>query len=230
MSDKSPKQIDSYIVNIVEESKRFQKKNNITEKERVELIKKYQAGDESVLDELMMCYYPLLAKLTHQFRNCGLTANDIFMECVVATIKSLQKYDDSQGATSGTFIFEAVKNALFVNRRRMLKHTTHELSLFIKVTDDEDLELIDVYEDPTQIVNPEEIYIRDEVHPIVNEFIDRLSEKNQDIFCSTYGFRNYPQLTESELGEKYGVTRGAINNKNRAWRKKLARKWDREKE
>ena len=113
MSDKSPKQIDSYIVNIVEESKRFQKKNNITEKERVELIKKYQAGDESVLDELMMCYYPLLAKLTHQFRNCGLTANDIFMECVVATIKSLQKYDDSQGATSGTFIFEAVKNALF---------------------------------------------------------------------------------------------------------------------
>lgn len=230
MSDKGPKQVDSYVVNIVEEAKRFQKRNNITEKERVELIKKYQAGDESVIDELMMCYYPLLTKLTHQFCNCGLTADDIFMETTVATIMALKKYDYGQGANSGTFIYEVVKNALLRNRRRMLKHATHELSLFIKVTDEEDLELIDVYEDPTQIVNPEEIYIRDEVPLVVNEFIDSLSEKNQDIFCSTYGFRDQPKMTETEIGEKYGVSRGAINNKNRAWRKKLAKKWDREKE
>ena len=225
MSDKGPKALDSYIVNIIEESKRFQKKNNITEKERVELIKKYQAGDESIINELMMCYYPLFGKLTYQFLNCGLTADDIFMECTAATIKALKKYDCTQEASSGTFIFEAVKNALFVNRRRMLKHTTREISLFIKVADDKDLELIDVYEDPTQIVNPEEIYIRDEVHPVVNEFIDNLSEKNQDIFCSTYCFRGHHKLTERELGEKYGVSRGAINNKNRKWREQLAKVW-----
>ena len=96
----------------------------------------------------------------------------------------------------------SIDDILYYDNLLMLSVTA---SLDFKISEEENIVLYDVLEDP-RFSSPEELYITNSLHEQLIKSLDLLTEKEAEILKLRFGFFNGEPVTLYEVGKKFGIT------------------------
>ncbi|HSH70567.1 MAG TPA: sigma-70 family RNA polymerase sigma factor [Deferrisomatales bacterium] len=106
--------------------------------------------------------------------------------------------------------------------RRLLGFARRTFSLDQPMGDEEDFSLGDTLEDP-HAADPSEVMLEENRVELLQEWLEHLSPREQDILRLRYGLYEGDPLTLEEIGRRYGVTRERIRQIEMAALRKLRR-------
>lgn len=105
--------------------------------------------------------------------------------------------------------------------QRLKRLSTNEVSLNLKIGEDEDIELADMLEDKTTKV-PEMAVEDQKMQCEMNKTMNTvLTEREADILRMRFGFGEYEPMTLDKVGKKYGVSRERIRQIEKKAMRKL---------
>ena len=184
------KQFSENIRYLISDSLKWQKENNPSAEYKISLIQKYQDGDESVINELLLCFYPVIAKLAMQYYNCAETIDDVFIESVTWSLVAFKSYKENLSSIT-TYLYQIIKMGLLQNLRKLSRHTDNEVSaIYINLSDKSEVNILETFQATGRCDDPAQIFLNQYL-PITEIFVNNLSETDRFIFCSAYGLFGY---------------------------------------
>ena len=181
-----------------------------------ELVKAYQDGNKSALDELLENNSGMVHKMTIRYKGfCTGTIEvaDLLQEGNIGLIIAADKYDfqNEKKASFTTYAFLWIKQRML----RFLKQRytgSKEVSLWMPVGDD--LELADTLpDDKDYILKTEEtiwyMEVREELQEVMKE---SLTLKQREVIELRYGFDRAEPATRNEVSEILGINTSQVRN------------------
>ena len=93
--------------------------------------------------------------------------------------------------------------------RRLMLLARRTFSLDQPLGQEEDFSLRDILEDP-DAVDPEEVLLRSDRLRLLEQWLERLRPREQEVLRLRYGLAGEEPMTLEEIGRRYGVTRERI--------------------
>ena len=84
----------------------------ITVEEEVVLAERIKSGDEGALEELISANLRLVVKIAHDFKNLGMTIQDLVAEGNLGLIRAAEKFDPAKGAKFSSYAAWWIKQAM----------------------------------------------------------------------------------------------------------------------
>jgi len=170
-----------------------------------ELIKKYQDGDQAILNFICEKYKPLVLKISKKYFLVGGENEDLIQEGMIGLFSAIGDYDTSSGATFFHFAQMCIDRQMIkaIEASNRKKHSP--LNAYVSLYDDDGEELD---EPGFTSDDPAELIIEAEEN---NSLIDRLKEnlspmenKVFDLYMQDFDYR--------EIAAKLGKAEKSIDN------------------
>ncbi|WP_039657578.1 sigma-70 family RNA polymerase sigma factor [Clostridium tyrobutyricum] len=182
-----------------------------------ELVRLYQEGNKSALDELVENNKKIIYKLASKFyvkRINSIDITDLQQEGFIGLMTAAKKYDFNN-PKKATFITYAVY-WIYQKMQRFVKtkNTSDEVSLNTPASEEGGSELINYIEGVDYgFENVEDKLYNEQLHRELEEVMARYNTlMEREILKFRYGWNNYKCMSCGQIGEIYNVTGSRINN------------------
>ena len=208
--------------------KTFQKP--LTAGEETEYLKRLHGPDKEVAREakdiLVERNLRLVAHIVKKYQNVEEDVEDLLSIGCVGLIKAIDSFDERKGRLA-TYACRCIDNELLMMLRAKKKYS-REVSMFEPIGQDKEgneIRLVDIIEQ-----QPFDVVEQMEYHSNVSKmrkYMDAcLTKREQEILTLRYGLENNKELTQSEVGEMYGISRSYVSRIEKKALQKLKKCFD----
>lgn len=208
--------------------KTFQKP--LTSGEEAEYIRQLREGtaEESrrAKEILIERNLRLVAHIAKKYQNVDEDMGDLISIGCIGLIKAVDTFDAGKGRLA-TYACRCIDNELLMLLRGK-KKTSREVSLFEPIGQDKEgneIHLVDVIEQqqPDIVDNMETV---NNIRKLLELIEECLTEREREILILRYGLGGTPETTQSEIGEKLGISRSYVSRIEKKALLKLREKFD----
>lgn len=208
--------------------KTFQKP--LTSGEEAEYIRQLREGtaEESrrAKEILIERNLRLVAHIAKKYQNVDEDMEDLISIGCIGLIKAVDTFDAGKGRLA-TYACRCIDNELLMLLRGK-KKTSREVSLFEPIGQDKEgneIHLVDVIEQqqPDIVDNMETV---NNIRKLLELIEECLTEREREILILRYGLGGTPETTQSEIGEKLGISRSYVSRIEKKALLKLREKFD----
>ena len=184
----------------------------LSKEEELEWIEKLDKGDKNARDVLINHNLRLVAHIVKKYTN-SLEADDLISVGTIGLIKAVDSYKGDKGVLLSTYASRCIENEILMLIRANKKHKdTISLSTILSPkSDSDDMELSNLI--PSE--DEDEVFAQVESQCLMDD-LKLLMEKllppmEQEILKYRYGIMGYPQKTQKEVADIYGISRSYIS-------------------
>lgn len=208
--------------------KTFQKP--LTSGEEAEYIRQLREGtaEESrrAKEILIERNLRLVAHIAKKYQNVDEDMEDLISIGCIGLIKAVDTFDAGKGRLA-TYACRCIDNELLMLLRGK-KKTSREVSLFEPIGQDKEgneIHLVDVIEQqqPDIVDNMETV---NNIRKLLDLIEECLTDREREILILRYGLGGTPETTQSEIGEKLGISRSYVSRIEKKALLKLREKFD----
>lgn len=185
----------------------------LTADKNYELFKKWHTtNNNECRDELILGNIKLVYKLSqkHLYPDYIYDADDRLQYGILALIRAVDTYDYNKGYAFTSYAVRVIENRFKLGWRRM-KYVNLLISLDTPISyeDTDDCYLIDTIPDPS--TNIEEDAQHAALSELVSEFLNILSDRDQQIMKMRFGFDEQPAKTQVEIANIIQLDQSTIS-------------------
>lgn len=179
-----------------------------------ELVELYQAGDENVLEDLLLQNEGFVRKVVKKFYigwDPAVSQEDLVQEGYIGLMIAAQKFDTGIGKFTTyayPWVFQTMHKFLFPRKSVLakLKDKSYDRSLFEKVT--EDLELQDSLEDDAYMYDTleDQIDTKQECFQVMNIVRSHVGAKGVELLRLRFGLVDDINHTTDYIGKRLGLS------------------------
>lgn len=193
--------------------KTFQKP--LTAGEEAYYLKQLKNDDKCVAkaakDILVERNMRLVAHIAKKYQNVDEEMEDLISIGCIGLIKAVDSFDAGRGRLA-TYACRCIDNELLMMLRGK-KKTSREVSLFEPIGQDKEgneIHLVDIIEQQ-QFDIVEEIEKQGHISKLAGLMQKSLTERERQILELRYGLVEYEEMTQSEIGELFGISRSYVS-------------------
>ena len=153
----------------------------------------------------------LVAHVAKKYQNVDEDMEDLISIGTIGLIKAVGTFDAGKGRLA-TYACRCIDNELLMLLRSK-KKTSREISLYEPIGQDKEgneIHLVDVIEQEQQDV-VEALELRGNICRLMLLMQQELTEREREILLLRYGLRGNKELTQSEIGERMGISRSYVS-------------------
>lgn len=184
----------------------------LSKEAEVEWIAKLEQKDKKARDVLISHNLKLVAHIVKKYNN-SLEADDLISVGTIGLMKAVDSFDSSKGVLLSTYASRCIENEILMLIRANKKHKD-TISLNTTVTpkaDSDEMELGNLITDE----DSEDVFEQVELGCMMNTVLlimDKyLTEKEREILKFRYGICGYPEKTQKEVADIFGISRSYIS-------------------
>ena len=184
----------------------------LTKEEEAEWIVKLGQKDEKAREVLINHNLRLVAHIVKKYSN-SLEADDLISVGTIGLIKAVDSYDSEKGVLLSTYASRCIENEILMLIRANKKHkdTISLNSLLSPKADSDEMELGNLI--PAE--DEDDVYEQVEISCMMNSVIkimeNHLTEMEREILKYRYGICGYPEKTQKEVADIFGISRSYIS-------------------
>lgn len=208
--------------------KTFQKP--LTSGEETYYVRLLREGDadqaKAAKDILIERNLRLVAHVAKKYQNVDEDMEDMISIGCIGLIKAIDTFDAGQGRLA-TYACRCIDNELLMLLRSK-KKTSREVSLYEPIGQDKEgneIHLMDVIEQEQQDV-VEALELRGNVRRLMLLMQKELTDREREILLLRYGLWGNRELTQSEIGERLGISRSYVSRIEKKALGKLREKFE----
>ena len=149
--------------------------------------------------------------MAKKYQNVDEDMEDMISIGCIGLIKAIDTFDAGKGRLA-TYACRCIDNELLMLLRSK-KKTSREISLYEPIGQDKEgneIHLVDVIEQEQQDV-VEALELRGNICRLMLLMQQELTEREREILLLRYGLRGNKELTQSEIGERMGISRSYVS-------------------
>lgn len=153
----------------------------------------------------------LVAHIAKKYQNVDEDMEDLISIGTIGLIKAVETFDSGKGRLA-TYACRCIDNELLMLLRAK-KKTSREVSLYEPIGTDKEgneIHLLDIIEHQ-QIDVVERLDQREKIQKLFHLMEEELTEREREILCWRYGIMTGKETTQSEIGEKLGISRSYVS-------------------
>lgn len=153
----------------------------------------------------------LVAHIAKKYQNVDEEMEDLISIGCIGLIKAIDSFDAGRGRLA-TYACRCIDNELLMMLRGK-KKTSREVSLFEPIGQDKEgneIHLVDIIEQQ-QFDIVEEIEKQGHISKLAGLMQKSLTERERQILELRYGLVEYEEMTQSEIGELFGISRSYVS-------------------
>ena len=208
--------------------KTFQKP--LTSGEETDYVRLLREGDadqaKAAKDILIEHNLRLVAHVAKKYQNVDEDMEDMISIGCIGLIKAIETFDAGKGRLA-TYACRCIDNELLMLLRSK-KKTSREISLYEPIGQDKEgneIHLMDVIEQEQQDV-VEALERQSNIRRLMLLMRQELTEREQEILVFRYGLKGGRELTQSEIGERMGISRSYVSRIEKKALGKLRQKFE----
>lgn len=193
--------------------KTFQKP--LTAGEEAEYLKQLHGADKEAAmrakDILVERNLRLVAHIVKKYQNVDEELDDLLSIGCIGLIKAIDSFDVEKGRLA-TYACRCIDNELLMMLRGKKKYS-REVSLFESIGHDKEgneIRLLDIIEQPPFDV-VEQMELQNNMEKLERYRKECLTDREWKILLLRYGLGGNRELTQSELGEMFGISRSYVS-------------------
>lgn len=193
--------------------KTFQKP--LTAGEETEYLRRLRGTDadeaKKAKDILVERNLRLVAHIVKKYQNVDEDVEDLLSIGCIGLIKAIDSFDEKKGRLA-TYACRCIDNELLMMLRGKKKYA-REVSLFEPIGQDKEgneIRLLDIMEQPPMDV-VDEMELKDNISKLTGYMKENLTPREYEILIMRYGLNGNREFTQSEIGEKYGISRSYVS-------------------
>ena len=208
--------------------KTFQKP--LTANEEAKYLKQLHGEDIAVAKEakdiLIERNMRLVAHIVKKYQNVDEEQEDLLSIGCIGLIKAIDSFDEKKGRLA-TYACRCIENELLMMLRGKKKYS-REVSLFEPIGQDREgneIHLMDVIEQQhSDIV--EELTLQGDIKKLFQYMEESLTKREQEILILRYGIGTSKELTQTDVGEKFGISRSYVSRIEKKALQKLKNRFE----
>ena len=153
----------------------------------------------------------LVAHIAKKYQNADEDMEDLISIGCIGLIKAIDSFDDKKGRLA-TYACRCIDNELLMLLRGK-KKTSREVSLFEPIGQDKEgneIHLVDVIEQQQPDII-ESMELSGNIKKLFALLNETLTEREKDILIMRYGLSGAQEATQSQIGEKLGISRSYVS-------------------
>lgn len=193
--------------------KTFQKP--LTSGEETYYVRLLREGDadqaKAAKDILIEHNLRLVAHVAKKYQNVDEDMEDMISIGCIGLIKAIDTFDAGKGRLA-TYACRCIDNELLMLLRSK-KKTSREVSLYEPIGQDKEgneIHLMDVIEQEQPDV-VESLELRGNIRRLMQLMQRELTDREREILMLRYGLQGGRELTQSEIGERMGISRSYVS-------------------
>ncbi len=183
----------------------------LSREEESVLIAKLDAGDSQSRQTLIERNLRLVVYIARRFENTGINIEDLISIGTIGLIKAINTFRAEKNIKLATYASRCIENEILMYLRKNASQRT-EVSFDEPLNTDWDgkeLLLSDVLGTESDIVmRPIEA---DVDRKLLNDAMEKLSHREQDIIRMRFGLRGQKELTQKEVADRLGISQSYIS-------------------
>lgn len=167
----------------------------------------------------------LVAHVAKKYQNAEEDMEDLISIGCIGLIKAVNTFDAGKGRLA-TYACRCIDNELLMLLRTKKKNS-REVSLFEPIGQDKEgneICLVDVIEQQ-QIDTVEQIALQGNLRKMAQYLEECLTGRERQILCMRYGLSGRGPLTQSEIGEAFGISRSYVSRIEKKALQKLRKRY-----
>ena len=154
----------------------------------------------------------LVAHIAKKYQNVDADMDDLISIGTVGLIKAVDTYDRTKGSRLVTYAARCIDNELLM-MLRMKKRSSREVSLYEPIGTDKEgneITILDVVEmDQEDILA--KIQRQEQIASLRNYLEACLNGREREIVMLRFGLGGQPELTQREIGRRFGISRSYVS-------------------
>ncbi len=153
----------------------------------------------------------LIAHISKKYQNSGEELEDLISIGCIGLIKAIDSFDVNKGRLA-TYACKCIDNELLMMLRGK-KKTAREVSLFEPIGQDKEgneIHLLDIIEQQQYDI-VDELEKEERIRKLSGIMKEVLTKRELEILSMRYGLAGGKQFTQSEIGEKYSISRSYVS-------------------
>ena len=153
----------------------------------------------------------LIAHISKKYQNSGEELEDLISIGCIGLIKAIDSFDVNKGRLA-TYACRCIDNELLMMLRGK-KKTAREVSLFEPIGQDKEgneIHLLDIIEQQQYDI-VDELEKEERIRKLADIMKEVLSKREYEIISMRYGLNGNKPFTQSEIGEKYTISRSYVS-------------------
>ena len=170
-----------------------------------------QAGPQDHPEDPIEKNLRLVAHIAKKYQNVDENMEDLISIGTIGLIKAIESFDAGKGKLS-TYASRCIDNE-FLMLLRSKKKNSREVSLFEPIGTDKEgneISLLDVIEQVQEDV-VERMYERESIRRLKILMQQVLTHREREIIELRYGLQTGTELTQREVGERFGISRSYVS-------------------
>ena len=168
----------------------------------------------------------LVAHIAKKYQNADEDMEDLISIGCIGLIKAIDTYDDKKGRLA-TYACRCIDNELLMLLRGK-KKTSREVSLFEPIGQDKEgneIHLVDIIEQQQPDII-ESMELSGNIRKLFSLLNETLTEREREILMMRYGLNGMPEATQSQIGERLGISRSYVSRIEKKALQKLRSKFE----
>lgn len=193
----------------------------------VHLLKEGDAEQAKAAKDILIEHnLRLVAHVAKKYQNVDEDMEDMISIGCIGLIKAIDTFDAGKGRLA-TYACRCIDNELLMLLRSKKKNS-REISLYEPIGQDKEgneIHLVDVIEQEQQDV-VEALEFQGNVRRLMILMQQELTDREREILLLRYGLRENRELTQSEIGERMGISRSYVSRIEKKALGKLREKFE----
>ncbi len=184
----------------------------LSKEEEAKWIAKLEQNDKEAREVLINHNLKLVAHVVKKYSN-SLEADDLISVGTIGLIKAVDSFDSSKGVLLSTYASRCIENEILMLIRSNKKHRD-TISLNTAVTpksDSDELELGNLITDEDSEAEFEKVELSCMMNSIMIIMERDLTKMEREIIKYRYGICGYPEKTQKEVADIFGISRSYIS-------------------
>ncbi|MBP3313348.1 MAG: RNA polymerase sporulation sigma factor SigE [Oscillospiraceae bacterium] len=183
----------------------------VSAEEEKELLRRLEAGDESVKKTLIEHNLRLVVYIARRFENTGVGIEDLISIGTIGLIKAVGTFKPDKNIKLATYSSRCIENEILMHIRK-ISNQRGEISLDEPINTDWDgneLLLSDILgTESDSVMRPME---EDVERQLLREALSRLSQREQEIISMRFGLGGRGEKTQKEVADSMGISQSYIS-------------------
>ena len=168
----------------------------------------------------------LVAHIAKKYQNADEDMEDLISIGCIGLIKAIDTFDDKKGRLA-TYACRCIDNELLMLLRGK-KKTAREVSLFEPIGQDKEgneIHLVDIIEQQQPDII-ESMELSGNIRKLFSLLDETLTRREREILVMRYGLNGMPEATQSQIGERLGISRSYVSRIEKKALQKLRSKFE----
>lgn len=184
----------------------------LSAKEETEQLERMRAGCPNAREILIERNLRLVAHIVKKYNLPERDTEDFISIGTVGLIKAIDTFNPGKNIRLATYASRCIDNELLMTLRSSKKQS-REVSLSEPIGSDREgneITLLDVIETEEAAVE-DRLHEEDKLSRLKGFLFEKLNEREREILLYRYGLYGYPEITQREIADRFGISRSYVS-------------------